>query len=88
VDIQKPKTPITLRTARKRTGLNQEQLAELARIDQTTVSRIETIGSPQIPAATRDALDTALRSTKPRGLRRGEVLTFARPFAAPTEVQD
>jgi transcriptional regulator with XRE-family HTH domain len=88
VDIRKPKKPITLRVARKRAGLNQEQLADLAQIDQSTISRIETIGSPQLPAVTRDALDAALRNTMPRGLRRDEVLTFPRPFAAPTEVQD
>lgn len=61
-----------LRAARQKRGLTQEALAELAGVDQTTISRLE-IGSYANPT-----LDTQERLAKALGLAPSE-LRFAAP---------
>ena len=50
----------TLRAARKRKRLNQEALAELAGVDQATISRLELRRSKRAYAETVEALENAL----------------------------
>lgn len=71
---------VLLRTARKRAGLTQDQLAAKSGVDQTTISRLEIDPHPNPTLLTRDRLARAL------GIR-PERLAFTGSQVASTDEQ-
>lgn len=65
---------ITLKDARDKADLTQQELEELSGIDRTRISKIEASEDANVLLETAEALETALR--KAGGLKRGERLTF------------